>query len=145
MAVNTEDPLPELRNLQELVSKGLGSARKDYHEDTAQGVSPELPDASYDTVGFGRFSGAVLDLHGCTVSEAGVSFEQFIKESIILERAVVLIIHGRGLSSHTEPVLKKKVCEWLGALVRKNTLSSFAGASPVDGGEGATYVWLTTE
>lgn len=140
-AVTDIESVVELKNLDKLLSNGIGSATR----------SPEpfsRNDGAAHTFkndlcrGCGCSFCNSLDLHGYTVAEAKVAFDNFLEESALLARSTVLIIHGRGLSSPGVPVLKNKVKEWLGRGVRQNLLHSFSGARPEDGGEGATYVRL---
>jgi DNA-nicking Smr family endonuclease len=53
-----------------------------------------------------------------------------------------LIIHGRGLSSPGEPVIKAKVAQWLSSGPWKKWVVAFASARMCDGGSGASYVLL---
>jgi DNA-nicking Smr family endonuclease len=54
----------------------------------------------------------------------------------------VLIVHGRGLSSPSKPVLKAKVYEWLTSGQWRKWVIAFSSARSYDGGTGATYVLL---
>jgi len=54
----------------------------------------------------------------------------------------VMIIHGRGLSSPSEPVLKTRVFQWLQSGPWRKWVMAFASARWCDGGAGATYVLL---
>jgi DNA-nicking Smr family endonuclease len=55
---------------------------------------------------------------------------------------MILIIHGRGLSSPAGPVLKTKVIQWLTTGPWRRWVMAFASARLCDGGAGATYVLL---
>lgn len=91
----------------------------------------------------GKFSvQASLNLRGFFVEEAKILFEEFLKNSLLKGYSCVLIIHGRGLSSKGEPVLKYKVKEWLLRGPYRKYVLAFATARPCDGGLGATYVLL---
>jgi len=57
-------------------------------------------------------------------------------------KRAVLIVHGRGLSSPGEPVLKNKVREWLTRTAWRKWVIAFTSAQSYDGGTGATYVLL---
>jgi len=62
----------------------------------------------------GRFAiKKTLNLRGMFIEEAKEAFEEFMKSAILNGDRCILIIHGRGLSSKQEPVLKNKVKEWL--------------------------------
>jgi DNA-nicking Smr family endonuclease len=54
----------------------------------------------------------------------------------------LLVTHGRGLSSPSEPVLKKKVEEWLTRGPWRKWVVAYSSARKCDGGAGATYVLL---
>jgi DNA-nicking Smr family endonuclease len=54
----------------------------------------------------------------------------------------ILITHGRGLSSPLEPVLKRKVVEWLTHGPWRKWVIAYSSARICDGGAGATYVLL---
>ncbi len=86
---------------------------------------------------------AVLNLRGLFLDEAKFVFENFIKEALYKGLTCVLIVHGRGLGSKGEPVLKKKVKEWLERGPFRKYILAYASARPCDGGVGATYVLLT--
>lgn len=85
---------------------------------------------------------AHLDLHGMNVEEAREALERFLKETVSSGRKAVSVIHGRGLSSPAEPVLKYKVIEWLTSGPWRKWVIAFASARACDGGAGATYVLL---
>lgn len=85
---------------------------------------------------------AHLDLHGMNAEEAREALEQFLKETVVSGRKAVSVIHGRGLSSPAEPVLKNKVIEWLTSGPWRKWVIAFASARACDGGAGATYVLL---
>jgi DNA-nicking Smr family endonuclease len=94
----------------------------------------------------GRFSvKKTLNLRGMFVEEAKIAFEEFLREAIINGDNCVLIIHGRGLSSKKEPVLKTKVKEWLERGPFRKYVMAFCSARPCDGGLGATYVLLSSK
>ncbi len=91
----------------------------------------------------GQFSiQAHVDLHGLNVSGAREVFENFLKEAIATGKRAVLVVHGRGLSSPHEPVLKTKVYKWLSYGPFRKWVMAFASAREYDGGAGATYVLL---
>ncbi len=85
---------------------------------------------------------AHLDLHGMNVEEAREALELFLKETVVSGRRAVSVIHGRGLSSPAEPVLKNKVAEWLTSGSWRKWVIAYASARACDGGAGATYVLL---
>jgi DNA-nicking Smr family endonuclease len=85
---------------------------------------------------------AFVDLHGLLAEDAKEVFEKFLKWAVTTGKTGVLIIHGRGLSSPSEPVLKKKVVEWLTRGPRRKWVAAYCSARICDGGAGATYVLL---
>jgi DNA-nicking Smr family endonuclease len=85
---------------------------------------------------------AFVDLHGLLVKEAEEVFERFLKWAVNTGKTGVLIVHGRGLSSPFEPVLKKKVVEWLTRGPWRKWVAAYCSARICDGGAGATYVLL---
>ena len=85
---------------------------------------------------------AHIDLHGMNAKEARQAFDAFLKEAVLAGKRAVLIIHGRGLSSPVEPVLKKGVQAWLTSRAWRKWVIAFSSARSFDGGAGATYVLL---
>ncbi len=83
-----------------------------------------------------------LDLHGLPVREARLAFDTFLENSLREGKRALLIIHGRGLSSPSEPVLKNKVQHWLHRNRWRRWLLAYASARSCDGGAGAVYVLL---
>ena len=129
-----------LEQLTKLVTTGEGfilSLTPEYIEGTGYNVHSEYARRLHA----GDFSiQAHIDLHGLTVVEAKEIFDGFMQEAVMTGKAGVLIIHGRGLSSPAEPVLKKKVVEWLTSGVWRKRVFAYASARSCDGGTGATYV-----
>lgn len=81
-----------------------------------------------------------LDLHGLTLSEAGVRLADFLLHARGQRLSCVRIIHGKGLSSPGKsPVLKPQVARWLRA---HEGVLAFTPARREDGGSGAMYVLL---
>lgn len=113
-----DDPATEVINqLSKLVEKGEGfvvAQTPEYIEGIGYNVKPEIAERLHR----GEFAlDAHLDLHGFNVEKAKEAFDNFLKEAIRTGKKTVLIVHGRGLSSPEEPVLKTKVRGWLtGAL-----------------------------
>ncbi|MBA3028150.1 MAG: DNA mismatch repair protein MutS [Desulfobacteraceae bacterium] len=139
--VGTEDG-ETLRKLRQLIDKGPGftvSSTPEYMEGTEHQVHPEISRKLHR----GKFSiQAHIDLHGMTVLEARAQFDDFLTRSIANNLRTLLVIHGRGLSSSKEPVLKSKVYEWLTKGPWRKYVIAFSSARSVDGGPGATYILL---
>jgi len=131
-----------LAQLESLVRYGTGfdvSNTPEYVEGTGYNVHPEFAKRLHR----GDYSiQAHVDLHGLISDDAREVFEKFIKGAITTGKRGVLIIHGRGLSSPSEPVLKKKVIEWLTRGPWRKWVVAYSSARFVDGGAGATYVLL---
>jgi DNA-nicking Smr family endonuclease len=131
-----------LSRLVRLVNHGEGfivSDTPEYIEGTGYNVHQEFARRLHR----GDFSiQAHIDLHGLNVEEAKEAFEAFLKKAVNSGKSAVLIIHGRGLSSPAEPVLKNKVREWLSHGYWLKWVIAYASAQSHDGGAGATYVLL---
>jgi DNA-nicking Smr family endonuclease len=128
--------------LTNLVKYGEGfviSDTPEYIEGTGYDVHPEFAGRLHR----GDFSiQAHVDLHGQTVAEAKKTFEEFLNRAVKSGRRAVLIIHGRGLSSPGEPLLKNNIREWLTRGHWRKWVIAFSSAQSYDGGSGATYVLL---
>jgi DNA-nicking Smr family endonuclease len=131
-----------LGRLRELVEYGTGfnvSDTPEYIEGTGYNVPPTIARRLHR----GDFSiQAHVDLHGLRVHDAKEVFEEFLDWAVTTNRRGVLIIHGRGLSSPSEPILKNKVREWLTRGPWRKWVVAYASARRCDGGAGATYVLL---
>ncbi len=131
-----------LLKLKDLVQHGMGFEVADtpeYIEGTMYHVHPEVARRLHR----GDFSiQAYINLHRFKVADAREAFERFIKWAVATGKTGVLIVHGRGLSSPTEPVLKQKVVEWLTRGPWRKWVVAYATARSCDGGAGATYVLL---
>ncbi|HLA27811.1 MAG TPA: Smr/MutS family protein [Syntrophales bacterium] len=131
-----------LSQLVRLVDHGEGfivSDTPEYIEGTGYNVHQDFTRRLHQ----GDFSiQAHIDLHGLNVESAKVVFESFMKASVNSAKNAVLIIHGRGLSSPGESVLKNKVREWLNNSYWLKRVIAYASAQSYDGGAGATYVLL---
>jgi len=128
--------------LTDLVECGEGfviSDTPEYIEGTGYDVHPEFAGRLHR----GDFSiQAHVDLHGQGVAEAKKTFEEFLNGAVKSGKRAVLIIHGRGLSSPGEPVLKNNVREWLTRGHWRKWVIAFSSAQSYDGGAGATYILL---
>ena len=128
--------------LHRLVDTGDGfivSDTPEYMEGRGYHVSPDI------TRRLHRGEFAIqdhIDLHGLNAIEAEKIFNRFMKEATLSGKSAVLIIHGRGLSSSRDPVLKTKTCQWLTRGPWRKWVVAFTSARSCDGGAGATYVLL---
>ena len=131
-----------LAKLNNLVCTGEGFIIADtpeYQEGIGHNVHPDIARRLHR----GDFSiQDHIDLHGFTLREANEAFEQFMKKSISQGKKAVLIVHGRGLSSPKEPVLKNNIIQWLSSGKWRKWVIAYTSARSCDGGLGATYVLL---
>ena len=129
-----------VQKLRDLVSNGTGfvvSLTPEYIEGMDNTVNPAIAHRLHR----GDFSiQAHVDLHGLNVEAAHETFDRFMQENIAAGKNAVLVIHGRGLSSPAEPVLKSKVYQWLTSSPWQKWVVAFTSARLCDGGAGATYV-----
>lgn len=139
---DTDSETEALLRLNSLVEFGNGFVVADtpeYIEGTGYNVNPIITQRLHR----GDFSiQAHINLHGLRVADAKVEFERFLKDSITKGKRGVLVVHGRGLSSPDQPVLKTKVIEWLTRGPWRKWVIAFSSARSFDGGAGATYVLL---
>lgn len=131
-----------LSQLTGLVKKGAGFNILDtpeYVEGTGYNVPPEVARRLHR----GNYSiQAHVDLHRLNAHDAKEVFERFLRWAVITGKTGVLIIHGRGFSSPSEPILKNKVIEWLARGPWRKWVIAYSSARPCDGGAGATYILL---
>ena len=128
--------------LEELVRTGKGFVVADTAE-YIEGTGYQVNRAVTDRLHRGEFSiQGHIDLHGLSVEEARDAFENFFKKSIAEGKRMVLVIHGRGLSSPAEPIIKTNVYKWLTTGPWRKWVMAFTSARLCDGGAGATYVLL---
>lgn len=131
-----------LSQLTSLVKNGAGFNILDtpeYIEGTGYNVPPEVARRLHR----GDYSiQAHVDLHRLSAHVAKEVFERFLRWTVITGKTGVLIIHGRGFSSASEPVLKNKVIEWLTRGPWRKWVIAYSSARSCDGGAGATYILL---
>ncbi len=131
-----------LAQLKNLVHCGEGFVISDTPE-YMQGTGCRVPDSIARRLHQGNFSiQSFIDLHGLSAAEAEETFESFMSMAVKNGKRGVLIVHGRGLSSPDQPVLKSRVYDWLTRGRWRNWVIAFASARSCDGGTGATYVLL---
>ena len=140
--VRKKDDAETLLKLTNLVQYGAGFNILDtaeYIEGTGYNIHPEVARRLHR----GNYSiQAHVDLHALKVNDAKEVFEKFLKRAVTTGKRGVLIIHGRGLSSPSGPVLKTKVIEWLTHGPWRKWVIAYSSARGCDGGAGATYVLL---
>jgi DNA-nicking Smr family endonuclease len=128
------------QKLKRLVTSGEGfiiSQTPEYME----GTGHQIPRVIVEHLHQGRFSiQDHIDLHGMDASGASEALERFLRRSTSNGLRSVLVIHGRGLSSPGEPVLKSKLRDLLLSNRWRKWILAFSSARSCDGGTGATYV-----
>jgi DNA-nicking Smr family endonuclease len=136
------DEHDEVRKLAEALSEEyrLNVANlPEYMEGCVEGINP----VTMEKLRVGEYSvQKVLDLHGFRVDEAYEMFQVFIKDAIRSNIRCVKIIHGRGLKSKREPVLKVSLKEWILRAMHRKWVIAFASSNMRDGGPGATNILL---
>jgi len=139
---NINPEYESVAQLKNLVKYGTGfvvSLTPEYAEGMAKDVNPEVARRLHR----GDFSiQDHIDLHGLRVHDAHEAVDDFLSKSIMSGKRAVLIIHGRGLSSPAEPILKSKVYRWLTTSPWHKWVIAFTSARLCDGGAGATYVLI---
>lgn len=129
-------------NLRRLILTGEGfdvSLTPEYIEGASPDLDPHVPRLLHR----GKYAiQAHLDLHGFTAREARLQFDRFMEVSLREGLRTVLIIHGRGLSSPKEPVLKRCLQEWILRSSWRRWVSAYCTARSCDGGAGATVLLL---
>jgi DNA-nicking Smr family endonuclease len=86
-----------------------------------------------------------IDLHGLTAAAARALVHETLTRVHAEDGRCVLVIHGRGRHSETEPILKEALLGWLAEPPVAPLVMAFTSALGGDGGVGATYVLLRRE
>jgi DNA-nicking Smr family endonuclease len=132
----------DIKKLDNLIKSGKGfviSQTAEYMEGAQTQAHPEITRLLHE----GHFTiQDHIDLHGLNVTDAKKCFDRFMRNAITTRKKGLLIVHGRGLSSPVEPVLKNKVYKWLSSGPWRKWVVAFASARACDGGTGATYALL---
>ncbi len=139
-------PIPGEREEERKLSEALKEEYRlnvtnlpEYMEACADGTSP----VTMEKLRGGEYSvQKVLDLHGLRAEEAYQMFQAFIKDAVRSNIRCVKIIHGRGLKSRHEPVLKQRLKEWILRAMHRRWVIAFASSNMPDGGPGATNILL---
>jgi len=82
---------------------------------------------------------ASLDLHGMTSLEAEAALSSFFASAERSGCRKVMIVHGKGLHSASEPVLERVMKRWL---EKRASAGKTGHADATNGGKGATWVLL---
>ena len=81
-----------------------------------------------------------IDLHGMRSDAARSLLVDFLNQALSKGYRCVRVVHGKGYRSpNREPVLKKKMVNWL---QQRDEVLAYCQAPPVDGGSGATVILL---
>ncbi len=140
--VSDPDPEDETAPLRRLVEKGQGFEVR-FTSEFIAGPPDGAPEWLIERLHRGAFAvQGHLDLHGFALEQARIRFDGFMREAVREGKQGVLIIHGRGLSSPGEPVLKTELLRWLNTSPWRRWVIAYASARLCDGGAGATAVLL---
>jgi len=111
-----------------------------------EGLTPGVNKKILEKLRRGEFAiQATLNIRGLSAVEAKIALEDFFYDVILKGLKCVLIVHGRGLCSKKDPVLKNLVKSWLERGPYRRYILCFCSARPCDGGPGATYVLLSSK
>jgi DNA-nicking Smr family endonuclease len=131
-----------LDQLHALIRSGQGFRVADTPE-YVEGIGFRMPRSLPGQLHRGDFAlQAHIDLHGLGREAARAAVQEFLEEAVRRGLRMILIVHGRGLSSPRGPVLKSVVVDLLQTRRWRKWVMAFASARPCDGGAGATYVLL---
>jgi DNA-nicking Smr family endonuclease len=82
---------------------------------------------------------AVLDLHRHTIAEARQELYEFVLQAVRLGLRTVMVLHGKGLESQPQAILKSYTAKWLRELPQ---VMAYHSAPRHQGGAGALFVLL---
>ena len=81
-----------------------------------------------------------LDLHGLRIEPARELLVDFLNQAKRKGFRCVRVVHGKGYrSANREPILKRKMAQWL---QQRDEILAYCEAPAVDGGSGATVILL---
>jgi DNA-nicking Smr family endonuclease len=83
-----------------------------------------------------------IDLHGLRADEARRRVLTELSAAVDADVRCAIVIHGKGLRSSGEPVLRASLADWLASPALGGRVLAFSPAQQEDGGRGATYVLL---
>jgi len=86
--------------------------------------------------------GALLDLHGVGADAAYDLLLRFIRENIVRNQLLVLVITGKGRSTGSVGILRQLVPQWLASAPFRSHVGAIEVAGRHHGGEGAFYIRL---
>lgn len=104
-------------------------------------LKPGYPQRVIRRLRRGQYSIAdTIDLHHMDVATAKTVLLDFIENTLARRQGCLRVIHGKGLRSRGQPVLKVMVNR---VLFKHPRVVAYASCRPVDGGTGATDVLLS--
>lgn len=122
---------------------GTGTAPSEPAEPAQEGHVPDLDPRVLRRLRRGDPPAeAQLDLHGLHRDAARQKLRAFLVQSVAAGRRAIRIVHGRGLHSAGEPVLRTEVARVLEAAIITGEVLAFRPAPPTEGGAGAVHVLL---
>ena len=131
-----------LTSLQHLIEHGRGYRVADTPE-YIEGQGFAVPKEMVRRLHQGTYAiQGHIDLHGMCVEEAREVVDNLLSKAVKQGLRMVLIIHGRGLCSPGNPVLKSRLEQWLRRGLWRKWILAYSSARACDGGAGATYVLL---
>ncbi len=83
-----------------------------------------------------------VDLHALDAKTARRVLREALAAAWEEGQRCVLVVHGKGIHSEGEPVLRSALVGWLEEPPLASRVLAFVSAAPRDGGAGATYVLL---
>lgn len=111
----------------------------EYMEGYVEGINPLV----MEKLRKGEFSvQQVIDLHGLSIESARETFEYFLGTAVKKGHKCIKVIHGRGLRSKREPIIKDYLKTWIVRAMHRKWVTAFSNATMPDGGPGATYILL---
>lgn len=114
----------------------------EYMEGFVDGMNPLV----MERLRHGEFSiQKSIDLHGYSIEHGHDLFTFFLEEAIQDGLRCIKVIHGRGLKSRGEPVLKESLKTWIIRAMNRKWVLAFCSTVMRDGGPGATYILLRTK
>ncbi len=82
-----------------------------------------------------------IDFHGWTLEMSINQLDLFLKRSYEMGLKTLKIIHGKGINSESEPVLKIGIRKWLDTYGSRY-ITRWVVSNKNDGGDGAVVVYL---
>lgn len=123
-----------------------GAPTKFHHpqpEEPLLGHAEGIQASQFRRLRAGRFRPEVrVDLHGRRAEAARRHLVAELAAAAASGARCAIVIHGKGLRSAANPVLRTALPAWLASPALEGCVLAFAPAQPADGGRGATYVLL---